>query len=388
MPSSDIISLRDDDRYVSFASPDVGDDDVAAVVRVLRSGWLTTGDECRAFEEELGAYLGIESVAVSSCTAALEIAFAWLGLPPGARVGVPTWTFVSTALAPARFGAQIVLLDVDADTLNVSPRSLEQALEAGLDAVVPVHLGGVPVDEEVHRLCAAAGVPVVEDAAHALGATDHRGRLAGHGSVAACFSFYATKNLTTGEGGALATDDPDLVLFARSYRQHGLSRDAWARYRPDGEALYDLVAPGIKANLPDLLAALGRTQLARFDELQRQRRALVERYRSNLATSALEFVPAEHVARSADHLAVVLLPEGAPRAAVVQKLGEASISSSVHFQPLHQFKWFAENAQIGPSGIDVAERLAVRAMSLPLHPGLSMDDVDRVCEAIAGAVPT
>lgn len=371
---------------VAFAAPDVAQSDVDAVVRVLRSGWLTTGQECIAFEEELSEYLGLEAVVVSSCTAALEITFASLALGQGARVGVPTWTFAASALAPLHAGARIVLLDVEPDTLNLSCESLAGALELGLDAVVPVHFGGLPVSPEVRELCLSSRVPVVEDAAHALGAVDDRGRLAGHGSVSACFSFYATKNLTTGEGGALVTEDPSLAEFARTYRQHGMSRDAWNRYRPAGEALYDLLAPGVKANLPDLLAALGRSQLSRFASMQAKRRALVDRYREQLAGTGIVPVPAQADVGSADHLFVVGLPVHARRSTVIRELRDAGVSTSVHFQPLHTFRWFAENAEIGPSGVAVADHCKDHTMSLPLHPGLRDEDVDRVCDVLVTAV--
>ena len=223
---------------VPFAVPDLDADDVAAVARVLESGWLTTGAECLGLEADLGAYLGADHVvAMSSCTAALDTAVAYLDLPPGSRIGVPTWTFVSSALCAVHLGHRPVLLDVDADTLNLSVESLDAALrdpapDGGLDAVVGVHFGGVALSPAIHERCAEAGVPLIEDAAHALGTRDHRGLVAGRGSAGACLSFYATKNLTSAEGGALVTDDADLADFARSYRLHGLSRDAWARYHP------------------------------------------------------------------------------------------------------------------------------------------------------------
>lgn len=373
---------------ITFASPDVGHSEISAVLRVLRSGWLTTGGECSELERELSAYLGApHTVAVSSCTAALEIVFAFLDLPPGARVAVPTWTFVASALAPARHGAVPVLLDVDPDDLNVSADSLQKSLRQGLDAVVVVHFGGVPAAAEVHALCADAGVPVVEDAAHALGADDHRGRLAGQGSVAACYSFYATKNLTSGEGGALVTGDPKLDAFARPYRLHGLSRDAWTRYAPGGRAGYDLSQPGIKANLPDLLAALARSQLSRFEGMQARRRALVLRYRHRLAE--LPGVrPVPHTLRhgAADHLMVVVLPPRVDREAVVARMAEEGVSTSVHFRPLHHFAWFRRHARIGPGGVSVADELAGRTLSLPLHPRLRYDQVDRVCDALGRAL--
>jgi dTDP-4-amino-4,6-dideoxygalactose transaminase len=366
------------------------------MLRVLRSGWLTTGDECLALEQELADRLGVPHVvAVSSCTAAIEIAYARLGLPPGARVGVPTWTFASSALAPHHHGALPVLLDVDPDTLNLDPASLAAALaprpgtgRPGLDAVVVVHYGGVAVGAEVLDRCAAAGVPVIEDAAHALGTRDHRGPVAGQGTAGACLSFYATKNLTAGEGGALVTDDDGLAAFARAFRLHGMTRDAWNRYRPGRWAQYDLMGPGIKANLPDLLAALARSQLARFDGMQRRRRQLVVRYRDRLAGAVpgLRFVPTELDVDGADHLAVVVLPDDVDRAVVQADLGANGIATSVHFQPLHRFGWFADHAELGPSGVGGAESMAERVLSLPLSSALRDDQVDQVCAGLLDAL--
>jgi dTDP-4-amino-4,6-dideoxygalactose transaminase len=373
---------------IDFAVPDIVEADVEAVTAVLRSGWLTTGAECDALEVELADRLGAPHViGVASCTAALELAFAWLDLPPGSRVGVPVWTFVASALAPMHHGAVPVLLDVDPHTLNVSLDSLDAALQEGLDAVVLVHFAGTPVDQAVFDRCAAAGVPVVEDAAHAFGATDHRGLLRGAGTVGAAFSFYATKNLSSGEGGALVTDDSDLAAFARAHRLHGLVRRPPRRDDPGAEATPQLVGAGIKANLPDLLAALARSQLTRFDGMQVERRRVVEGYRHHLAgVDGLEVVPTDPVEGSADHLFVVLLPEGVARAGVIAALRGAGVSSSVHFTPLHHFDWMAANAKLAPGGAPVADALAPRALSLPLHPGLSDADVARVCEALVDAL--
>lgn len=372
---------------VRFAVASIDDRDVEAVAAVLRSGWLTTGEQCLALEAELAAHVGAPHVvAVSSCTAALEIALAALDLAPGAQVGVSAWTFVSAGLAVLRAGAVPVLLDVDPRTLNVSPAAVEAALDTGLDALQVTHFGGVPVDESVHAMAAdrPRPVPVIEDAAHALGARDHRGPISGEGSVAACYSFYATKNLTSAEGGALATHSDDVARFARAYRLHGLDHDAWARYRPGSRPEYDLVAEGIKANLPDVLAALARSQLARFDELQARRRKTVERYRMHLAgIDGVVPVPPELYDDGADHLMVVLLPEGADRMAVVETLSSAGVASSVHFRPLHHFARFAARAEVGPAGTATADALAPRALSLPLHAELSDHDVDRVCHALA-----
>ena len=371
--------------FIHFSLPDISADDIRAVAHVLEKGWITTGPVCQALESSLAEFLDVPRVvATSSCTAAMEIALAYLGLPAGGRVGVPTWTFASSALVPARAGLRPVLLDVHADSLNISESSLSQALDGGLDAVVGVHFGGVPFSRSVHELCADRGVPVIEDAAHALGATDHRGLVAGRGTAGACFSFYATKNLTCAEGGALATEDEALADFAETFRSHGMSRDSWARYAPGGPVQYDVTEPGIKGNLPDVLAALALSQLDRFDEMQRRRREIVRRYRSNLAGVAdLRFVPEQLDENSADHLCVVVLPERVERHAIAEGLSRRGISSSVHFRPLHRMSWFASNAETGPSGLATAEQIADRVLSLPLHTKLTDAQVDRIGEALS-----
>ncbi|MCB1031269.1 MAG: DegT/DnrJ/EryC1/StrS family aminotransferase, partial [Acidimicrobiales bacterium] len=316
---------------IAFAIPEVTSEDVAAVTAVLRSGWLTTGTEALAFESELSTYLGgSDVIAVSSCTTALEIALAHLRLPQGSRVGVPAWTFASTGLAAVRNGLHPVLIDVEPDTLNLSAQALD--VEApNLQAVIPVHFAGTAVSVEVHETAANHGLHVIEDAAHALGTTDHRGKIGSPGTSHTCFSFYATKNLSSGEGGAIATTDPDLAKFARTYRLHGMDADAWARYRPGAKAGYDITEPGIKANFPDLLATLGRSQLKRFDHMQAKRRAIVERYRANLTEAqrnlGLGFVPGEMDSNSADHLMIVVLPERTKRDDVVAHMSANNIGT-------------------------------------------------------------
>jgi dTDP-4-amino-4,6-dideoxygalactose transaminase len=372
---------------IPFAPPSITDDDIAAVVDVMRTGWLSSGGVGRDLEEQLAARLEVPHVvAVSSCTAALEICMRSLRLEPGTRVGVPTWTFVASASAIVSVGAVPVLIDVEPDTLNLSPDGVAKAIDQGLDALMLVHYAGAAVDREVHDLAHEAGLPIVEDAAHALGTTDHRGQVAGGGTVGACYSFYATKNLTSGEGGAIATHDEELARFARSQRLHGLSNDAWDRYRVGGRTEYDLLEPGLKANLPDVLAAMARSQLARFDEMQAHRRHVVERYRAALGgDERLELLRDDP--RSADHLFPLLLPEGTDRAAVIAAMAADGIGTGIHFRPLHRFSWYAAHADIGPGGVDVAERLADRALSLPLHATLSDDEVDRIIDALVRALP-
>ena len=368
---------------VHFAIPDVDESDIAAVTAVLRSRWLTTGQEAHGFEDDLASYLQVPHVVTtSSCTTALQAAVAALHLPPGSRVAVPAWTFVSTVSILIHLGLTPVLVDADPTTLNLSASSFDAALRSGVAAAVVVHFAGTPVAAEIFDAAARAGIPVVEDCAHAIG-TD----LAVHeASVAQCFSFYVTKNLSTGEGGALATRDPEIAAFARTYRLHGMTADAWRRYLPGGTASYDVLEPGIKANLPDLLAALGRSQLRRFPQLQARRRELVTAYRRRLAEMPeLTCVPVLPDAASADHLMVVLLADGIDRDPLVAGMRDAGISTSVHFRPVHHLSGLRPRVEVADT-LAVCDALAPRALSLPLHPGLTVADVDRVVDALAAGL--
>ncbi|WP_421121301.1 DegT/DnrJ/EryC1/StrS family aminotransferase [Aquihabitans daechungensis] len=382
-------AAEEQEEPIGFALPHIIEADIEAVARVLRSGWLSTGAECAALEAELAERVEAPHViAMSSCTAALQIAVASLRLPPGSRVGVPTWTFVASASAVVHAGAVPVLLDVDPDTLNLSPEAVEAAIAEGIDALMVVHFAGTAVDRAVLDLAAAAGIPVIEDAAHALGASDHRGPISGAGTVGACYSFYATKNLTSAEGGALATHDEELARFARSQRLHGLSNDAWGRYRVGANPEYDVAEPGLKANMPDVLAALAHSQLARFDQMQARRREIVTRYRTGVdAFDGCAVVPGTADERSADHLFVIVLPEGVERSEVTAAMAAAGIGTSVHFRPVHRFTWFRDHAPTGPTGVAVADRMAARTLSLPLHAGMTDREVDRVLDTLAGILP-
>lgn len=365
-----------------FAAAVLTEEDVEAVVHVLRSGWLTTGAVTRDFESALADHTGTRHVvATSSCTTALECAVASLRLPPGARVAVPAWTFVSTVTVLLRLGLEPVLLDVEADTLNASADSLRRAVAQGVSAAVLVHFAGAPVDAEVVAFACSAGLPVVEDCAHALGARLQQPSV----TRARCYSFYATKNLTTAEGGALATDDDEVADFARRYRLHGMSADAWRRYEPGASSAYDVSVVGVKGNLPDLLAALGLSQLRRFPSAQQRRRELVRHYRSLLAAgpTGLRLLRADEA--SADHLVVVVLPPGTDRRAVEAEMAARGIGVSVHFTPVHHFSGL--RALVDTScGLPVTELMAGRVLSLPLHAGMELSDVDRVVCTLAEAL--
>jgi len=377
-------------QAVPFCRTEIVPEAQQAAVRVLGSGWVTMGAEAIAFEQEFGAWVGARhTVSVSSCTAAIEMALTALGLPPGAPVLTPTLTFCGAVQAIVHAGLRPVLVDTDAETLTVSAEGVAKAARNGAAAMVIQHMGGYPVDGA--ELAAAAGIPadnVVEDAAHGLGATVGA-RPVGSLSRAACFSFYATKNLPIGEGGALTTTDGDLAERWRRMRLHGMSRDAWRRYDRSGTWRYTVEDAGMKANFTDLQAAIGREQLHYLAAWQQRRAAIAARYDAQLAgLRGLELPPRPAAETHAWHLYIARIDRrafGMDRDTVSDRLADAGIGTSVHFIPVHHLPYFRDLLGLEACGeLASADRIFPQLLSLPMHPGLTDSDVDRVCEALAG----
>jgi dTDP-4-amino-4,6-dideoxygalactose transaminase len=379
---------------VHFAAARLTPEAHAAADRVLRSGWLTTGPEVGAFEGELARLVGARhAVAVNSCTAGLELSLRALGLSTGAKVLVSSVTFVGALHAIVHSGLTPVLVDVDETTAMPTPDSTEAAVRraGGADAMMIVHLYGDAAP--VPTLADAAGLgldTVVEDAAHALGTTLGE-RSVGTLSRATAFSFYATKNLPIGEGGMVTTDDPDRDAWMRSARLHGMTADAWRRYLPGGGWRYDVEEAGLKANLTDLQAAIGRAQLRELPAWQRRRGELAARYDAGLADLAGRGLvglphrpePAEGV--HAWHLYPIRVAEGR-RDQVQGELAARGISTSVHFIPVHRLRYFQSHAVVPLGGLGGADRIFEQLLSLPLYPRLRDDQVDLTCEAVADAL--
>jgi perosamine synthetase len=377
-------------QAVPFCRTEIVPEAQEAAVRVLASGWVTMGAESIAFEQEFGAWVGARhTVSVSSCTAAIEMALTALGLPPGAPVLTPTLTFCGAVQAIVHAGLRPVLVDTDAETLTVSAEGVAKAARNGASAMVIQHMGGYSVDGT--ELAAAAGISadyVVEDAAHGLGATVG-GRPVGSFSRAACFSFYATKNLPIGEGGALTTTDGDLAERWRRMRLHGMSRDAWRRYDRSGTWRYTVEDAGMKANFTDLQAAIGREQLHHLAAWQQRRAAIAARYDAQLAdVRGLGLPPRPAAETHAWHLYITRIDHrafGMDRDTVCDRLADAGISTSVHFIPVHHLPHFRDLLGLEACGeLAAADRIFPQLLSLPMHPGLTDSDVDRVCEALAG----
>ncbi len=357
-----------------------------AASRVLASGWVTTGPEVVAFESELKDWVGARhAVGVSSCTAAIEISLRALQLPSGSPVLTSTITFCGAIHAIVHAGHRPVLVDVDPVTLMPNPETVERAARHGAQAMVAVHYGGHGA--HLTESAAAAGLPmsrVVEDAAHAIG-TEIGGRRVGSFSAATCFSFYATKNLPIGEGGMITTDDADVAGWARKLRIHGMSEDAWRRYLPGAGWRYSVSDDGIKANMTDVQAAIGRVHLRSLEAWQHRREQLAARYDAGLAGIPGIGIPPRPVnGRHAWHLYVIRVqPEfGMSRDELISSLAEQGVHCSVHFIPNHTQPYFRRFLDQGAS-FPNADAAFEEILSLPFYHSLTAGEIELVCEAIA-----
>ena len=381
-------------EFLPFAPPLIGDEEIAEVAQTLRGGWITTGDRAHEFEERFRDYVGAEAaLAVNSATAAMHVALAALGIGEGDAVVSTTMTFASTIHVIEHQRARPVLVDVEPDTLNLDPDQVEDAVKRTpeVKAIMPVHLYGHPADmDAIYDIAHRHGLAVIEDAAHSLPARYHD-RVIGTPPPGfdqpnlVAFSFYATKNLTTGEGGML-TGAPAIVEQARIWSLHGMSRDAYDRYTSDGSWKYDVVLPGFKYNMADVQAALGLKQLARLDAMQRRRREIVARYDDAFGPVEELETPYErpHV-RSAWHIYLLRLRRerlGLDRDRFMTELRKRNIGASVHFIPIHQHSYYRHRYGLRPQSFPVAQREYERMLSLPLSPAHSDEDVDDVIQAV------
>jgi dTDP-4-amino-4,6-dideoxygalactose transaminase len=379
-------------KFLPYSLPSLGEEEIQEVVDSLRSGWVTTGPKVKRFEEEFAGYVGARhAVAVNSCTAALHIALTALDVGPGDEVIVPTLTFCATANVVAHLGATPVLVDVDQDG-QIAAEAVEAALTARTKAIVPVHYAGQACDlDRMLEIAERHGLGVVEDAAHAAGA-EYQGRKIGTHGRAVAFSFYATKNMTTGEGGMITTGDETLAARLRRLALHGMSRDAWKRYTESGSWYYEVVEAGYKDNMTDLAAALGIHQLRRLDGFLRRRRELAARYDAAFASlEELELPRALPGRTHTYHLYPVRLHPGRlniDRAGFIQELHRLNIGASVHFIPLHRHPFYQTRYGYRPEQFPVAERIYRGLVSLPLYPAMTDADAADVVEAVREVVHT
>jgi dTDP-4-amino-4,6-dideoxygalactose transaminase len=382
-----------DDGRIPCFRPVVGEAEIDAVNIVLRSGWLTTGAKAREFEKKFAEFIGgdVQAIAVSSATAGLHLAAEACGIGPGDEVLVPTLTFTATASVIRYLGAEAVLVDVEDSTRTIDLDYAERCVTPRTKAIMPVHFGGYPCDmARVLDFARRHGLKVIEDAAHAL-PTRRDGRMIGSWESDACvFSFYATKPITTGEGGMIVTRDPRIAERAQMMRTHGLNRDAFDRFRKVGASWdYDVVAPGYKYNLTDVAAAIGIVQLGRAEALRTSRQRAAERYLERLSGLKLDCpAPAPVGSQHAWHLFPVRIDatSGVTRDDVIATLTAEQIGTSVHYRPLHQMSYWKDRVAPGPSAFPIADRYFAGAVTLPLFPGMTDAQVDRVADVLCRIV--
>ncbi len=372
------------EQFLPFHRPSIGETEIAEVVDTLRSGWLTLGPKTALFEERFAAYVGARhAVAVSSCTAALHLTLAALGVGPGDEVITTPYTFTATVAAILYTGASPVLVDPAEDWPNLEPAEVEARIGSRTKVILPVHFAGHPCDMEGFRsLAQRTGVAVLDDAAHALPAVCS-GRRIGSTATATAFSFYAGKNMTTGEGGMVTTDDAEIADEVRMRRLHGISRDAWKRYSAEGSWYYEVVTRGFKYNMTDMQAALGLHQLERLDGFQERRRALVSLYDELLAeVPGIELPRRPRYGESSWHLYVIRVKRASVRNAVIEALKADNIGTSVHFIPIHLHPHYRDTLGLSADDFPNATRFYEGAISLPLFPEMRDDDVRAVARSL------
>lgn len=377
--------------HLAFALPDVDEAEIAAVTEVIRSGWVTTGPVAQRFEEAFGKFVGApQAVAVNSGTAAMHLALDAVGLKEGDEVITTPYTFAATAEVVRYFNAKPVLVDVDPVTLNIDPRRIEAAVTGKTRAILPVHIAGQPADmDPILEVAAGHKLPVVEDAAHAFPAR-YKGRMIGSFGDLTCYSFYATKTITTGEGGMVTTANAEWADRCRVMRLHGISKDAWKRYTAEGSWYYEIVAPGFKYNLTDIAAAMGLAQLAKATRMWERRvdiaRSYGEAFGSLLELQVPEVMPWAGHAWQLYLLRLNLDRLKISRGQFIEELRARRIGSSVHFIPLHIHPYYREKYGYEPEDFPTAYAQYQRVVSLPIYSKMTDADVEDVVDAVVDIV--
>ncbi|WP_417458494.1 DegT/DnrJ/EryC1/StrS family aminotransferase [Kordiimonas sp.] len=380
---SDQIDVR---PFIPFGCPDFGDEEVEAVANVVRSGWVGMGQQTVCFEQELASYCGRSNgVLVNSCTSALFLSLIVNDVGAGDEVIVPSLTWYATANVALYCGATPVLCDIDPTTFNVTPETVKACLTPKTKAVIVVHFGGYPVDIEGIREILPASVTLIEDAAHAMGGRYLNGNRVGSSDNLVCFSFYANKNLSTGEGGFIAVENEEVAERLRSLRLHGLHHSAWQRYQtPSTMFTASPVELGYKMNYTDLQASIGRVQLARLEEMQAHRRAVAKVYAKYISALNMGITLQEGVEGSlhARHLFVLLLDKThtkTTRNEVILALRKRNVGAALHYTPMHTLPLYEDYCRCPLQG---ADSVMDRILTLPISGRMSIEDAHYVCEVL------
>ena len=396
--------------FLPFALPDIDHTELTQIQEALNSGWVTTGPKTRQFEAEFATAVGAKhAIAVNSCTAAMHLALEAIGLQRGDEVITTPYTFAASAEVIRYFDARPVLVDICADDFNIDPRRIEAAITSRTKAIIPVHIAGLPADlDAIAAIAAKYNLAIIEDAAHAF-PTRYKGRMIGskvshqpstNGQVdtlrnlqhAVCFSFYATKTITTGEGGMICTDDDALAERCRIMALHGISKDAWKRYTAEGSWYYEIIAPGYKYNLTDIASAMGLAQLAKAERMWQRRCNIAQAYSAAFCQLPELQIPTEGAdSQHAWHLYMLRLNLNQleiDRAQFIEALKARNIGVSVHFIPLHLHPYYRTTYGYQAEDFPLAYREYQREISLPIYSKMSDQDVQDVIEAVSNIVAT
>ncbi|MFI4983666.1 MAG: DegT/DnrJ/EryC1/StrS family aminotransferase [Rickettsiales bacterium] len=372
--------------FIPFALPDIGDEEINAVVECMRSGWLTTGPVGKKFEEEFSEFIGekVASISVNSATMGLMLALEAVGVVAGDEVIVPTYTFSATAMVAVYLGAKPVLCDIDPITMNIDPKAIEAKITKKTKAIIPVHFAGLACDmDAINAIAKKHHLKVIEDAAHSL-PTEYKGKLIGSGHAdATVYSFYATKTITTGEGGMIVTKNPEIAQRCRVMRLHGISRDAFDRYTSKtAKWYYEIVAAGAKCNLTDIASSIGREQLKKAYKFAQRRKQIAMKYIKSFQDLPLT-LPYYNDDLHAWHLFVIRIAEAKmTREAFIEKMTEKGIGCSVHFIPLHLHPFYQEFLGAKLGDFPNAESVYKNAVSLPIYTKMTDEDVDYVIKSV------
>jgi len=389
------------ENYLPFALPSIGEEEIAEVVDSLRSGWVTTGPKVKKFEEQINQYVGSKhAIAVNSCTAGLHVALTAMGVKPGDEVIVPTLTFTATANVVVHLGAKPIFVDVG-DDFNMDLKKIEAAITDKTRVIIPVHHSGQSVHlEEIYDIAGSNGVYIIEDAAHAIGSvyrdfrigSDRLNYFSKNNGLkrAVVFSFYATKNMTTGEGGAIATDDEELAGKMRLLSLHGMSKDAWKRYTSAGSWFYEVVDAGYKYNMTDIQASMGIHQLKKLDNFIQKRQEYANIFDKGFESFSEIELPVRHKDRNhVYHLYIIRLrleKLKINRAQFIEELKNLNIGTSVHFIPVHMHPFYREKFGYTRGHLPNSERLYDSMISLPMYPSMSERDVHDVIHAVGSLI--
>ena len=401
-------------KFIPFTLPFIGEEEKRKVLEVLESGWITTGPKVKQFEREFASFIGSKyAIAVNSCTAALHLALDAIGIREEDEIVIPTMTFAATAEVIRYFKARPVFVDIDPHSMNINPDKIEEILvrskESGVSrkrssrvkAIIPVHFGGLPCDmEAIIGIANRYNLKVIEDAAHSFPAT-YNGRMVGTIGDITCFSFYATKTITTGEGGMMTTDNDEYAERMRIMSLHGISHDAWKRYSSEGDWYYEIAAPGFKYNLTDIAAAIGLVQLKKAVSMCKRRQEIASVYNDAFRDIPEIEIPVNNAIGGSEngkmgngtehswHLYVIKLNLemlAIDRNQFIDELRERKIGTSVHFIPLHIHPYYRDTYGYKPQDFPIAYETYKRIISLPIYPKMTDDDVERVVEAILSVV--